>query len=153
MAAQFLGQAVPENPALGAPRQCPGIDVQHPAHPGHIQKNAPKRNRLAFGGQPAAAHRDRHAELLRGLEQRSNLRGTARDHHAMRQPVSRAARIGGKGAARGDVFAQLDAAIAQRGGKWMPVLSVPSGGVGLLAFDAQQGIRADVARADGAGLG
>ncbi len=150
--AQLLGQAMPENPGFGTHRQRLGIDVQHPAHARHIQQYAAERHRFALGRQAAAANGDRHAVLLRGLEQERDLFGAARDDDAVRQPVRRAAGVSGEGGARRRGFQHLDAARADRAGKLFPVRAAPARGVGLLALDPAQGVGCDRTGAQRAGF-
>ena len=113
-AAQFLGQAVPEDPGLGAHRQRFAIDVQNAAHAGHVEQHATEGDRLAFGGQSAAAYGDRHAKALRQFHQAGDLPGAAREHDAVRHPVSRAPGIGRVGTARRHRIGKFDSRLRAR---------------------------------------
>jgi hypothetical protein len=126
--------------------------VQHPAHAGHVEQHAAIGHGFAFGGQPAAAHRDRHAMGLRRLQQRRYLRRAAGDNHAMRHAVGRAAGIGGEDAARGGAFRHFNAGRAQCRDEFGPARAVPARGIGLLTDDALQGVGRYRAGADGAGF-
>ena len=150
--AQLLGQAVPEDAGFGAHRQHCGVDGEYPAHAGHVEQYATVRDRFALGRQAAAANGDRHAVLLRRLQQERDLFTAARDDDAVRQPVGGAAGIGGESAARRRGLAQFDALLAQRRRKFRPVRTGPARRVGLLALDSLQGVGRDRAGADGAGF-